>query len=143
MALLSYLPQELKADKEMMQHALRQGARFLVGLKVVLLSGRCCDEIFHFHVADRKVVLRRCAELLDLDPDHTERSGALMRGTVEVQENCTTTFWLRLRVEALGTSSLLQFAKRASNVSEESTGNIAKRRLLVNPYGLEFKLNFC
>ena len=34
---------------------------------------------------------------------------------------------LRLQVEALGTSILLQFAKRASNVSEESTGNIAKK----------------
>ena len=30
-------------------------------------------------------VLRHCAELLDLDPDHMERRGALMRGTVEVQ----------------------------------------------------------
>ena len=35
---------------------------------------------------DRREVLRRCAELLDLDPDHVERSGALMRGAVEVQE---------------------------------------------------------
>ena len=78
-------PQELKGDKEMMRHALRQGGA-LVGLKVFLLSGRCCDEIFLSHLDNRRVVLRRCAELLDLDPDHVERSGALMRGAVEVQE---------------------------------------------------------
>ena len=77
--------QELKGDKEIMEHALRPRPEQndLIGLKVVLLSGRCCDEIF-FHVNTKSYVLRRCAELLDLDPDHVERSGALMRGTLEV-----------------------------------------------------------
>ena len=85
---LRFAPQELKSDKEMMQHALRPrpGQGDLIGLKVVLLSGRCCDEIFGILYAPRMHVLRRCAVLLDLDPDHVERSGALMRGTVEVQE---------------------------------------------------------
>ena len=85
---LRYASQELKSDKEMMQHALRQGQGLgaLVGLKVVLLSGRCCTEIFYIHSDHRRRVLRRCAELLDLDPDHVERRGALMRGIVEVQE---------------------------------------------------------
>ena len=84
---LRYASQELKGDKEMMQNAVRPrpGQCSLVGLKVVLLSGRCCDEIFLFHYDDRRLVLRRCAELLNLDPDHLERSGALMRGTVEVR----------------------------------------------------------
>ena len=97
--------QELKGDKEMMQHALRPrpGQGDLIGLKVVLLSGRCCDEIF-FHVNTKRYVLRRCAELLDLDPAHVERSGALMCGAVEVQErqapNRTRIFWWRLRVKA-------------------------------------------
>ena len=81
---LRYAAPEFKGDKEMMQHALRQGSSFLAGLKVVLLSGRCCDEIFGIY-EPRKSVLRRCAELLGLHPDHVERSGALMRGTVEVQ----------------------------------------------------------
>ena len=83
---LRFASQELKGDKEMMQHALRQGQGQcpLIGLKVVLLSGRCCDEIFSF-CTDRRLVLRHCAELLDLDPDHVERSAVLMRGTVEVQ----------------------------------------------------------
>ena len=85
---LRFASQELKGDKEMMQHALRPrpGQGDLIGLKVVLLSGRCCDEIFLFHCEGRSRVLRRCAELLDLEPDHVERSGALMRGAVEVQE---------------------------------------------------------
>ena len=45
---LRYASQELKGDKEMMQHALRPrpGQVDLIGVKVVLLSGRCCDEIF-------------------------------------------------------------------------------------------------
>ena len=85
---LRFASQELKGDKEMMQHALRPkpGQGDLIGLKVVLLSGRCCDEIFDIHIEHRREVLIRCAELLDLDPHHVERSGALMHGTVEVQE---------------------------------------------------------
>ena len=81
---LRYASQELKGDKEIMQRALRQDPG-LIGLKVVLLSGRCCHEIFA-SIGGRRNVLRRCAELLGLDPDHVERSGVLMRGTVEVQE---------------------------------------------------------
>ena len=102
---LRFASQELKGDKEVMQHALRprilQGR--LIGLKVRLLSGRCCDEIFlYYPVGNRNRMLRRCAELLDLDPDHVARSGVLMRGTVEVQERQIRKrrFWSRLRVEA-------------------------------------------
>ena len=136
---LRYAPQELKADKEMMQHALRQRPRHLIGLKVVLLSGRCCDEIFLYYENDRRVVLRRCAKHLDLDRDHVERSGVLMCGTVEVQERQIAREYSGCDCE-LKPSALrvcCDFAKRASNVSEESAGNIAKRRLLVNPYGPE------
>ena len=36
----------LKADEEMMRHALEQSPDQLVGVKVSLLSGRCCSKIF-------------------------------------------------------------------------------------------------
>ena len=117
---LRFASQNLKGDKEMMQHAFRQDPR-LIGLKVFLLSGRCCDEIFDVDIHIRSLVLRRCAELLDLDPDHVERSGALMRGTVEVQGREITRehSGLRLRVEDIGASTVLKDVKRASNFKLE------------------------
>ena len=47
MVMLFSMPQlGLRADEEMMRHALEQSPDYLVGLKVSLLSGRCCSEIF-------------------------------------------------------------------------------------------------
>ena len=74
----------LKFDEEMMRHALEQSPDFLVGLKVSLLSGRCCSWIFR--VCDlrgdfgKRFVLRRCAASLELDRDLVERTGTFVCG---------------------------------------------------------------
>ena len=78
---------ELKDDEEILQHSLEQSrnCRRLVGLKVGLMSGRCCREIFG-RAAPMRVVLRCCAASLDLDPDYVERNGTLMRGPTQVED---------------------------------------------------------
>ena len=78
--------EELKDDEKILQHALEgsQNCRGLVGLRVVLMSGRCCSVVFRLRTTMR-FVLRRCAESLDLDPEHVERNGTLMRGPTEVK----------------------------------------------------------
>ena len=78
---------ELKDDEEILQHALERSGncRHLVGLKVVLMSGRYCSEVFRR--GDRmSVALRRCALSLDLDPNYVERNGTLMRDPTEVKD---------------------------------------------------------
>ena len=77
---------ELKDDEEILQHALERSRNCsrLVGLKVILMSGRCCSEVFGLS-ADVSLVLRLCAASLDLDPDYVERNGTLMRGPTEVK----------------------------------------------------------
>ena len=82
---LEYATKDLKEDEEMLQHAL-EGPRNkdeVVGLKVALLSGRCCSEVFWRLPlvfleggGGEEMVLRRCAASLDLDPDHVESSVA-------------------------------------------------------------------
>ena len=47
----------LQGDEEMMQRALERNPGDLVGLRVRLLSGRCCHDAFH-HEASREDVLR-------------------------------------------------------------------------------------
>ena len=71
---LQFATDGLKADEEMMRHALEQSPDQLVGLKVSLLSGRCCSEIFD-HDLGKTMVLRRCAASLELDEDLVERTG--------------------------------------------------------------------
>ena len=85
-AALRFATKELKDDEEILQHALERSRNCsnLVGLQVVLLSGRCCSEVFGYR-ADVSMVLRRCAASLDLDPEHVERNGTLMRGPTEVK----------------------------------------------------------
>ena len=80
---LMFAPQELKGDQEVMQRALERSSRELVGLRVSLLSGRCCHEVFRFWDS-REYVLRCCARSLNLDGNHVERHGTLMCGHVEV-----------------------------------------------------------
>ena len=48
------------------------------------MSGRCCTEVF-WRGDPMNSVLRLCAASLDLDPDHVERNGTLMRGPTEVK----------------------------------------------------------
>ena len=86
---LNYATNGLKADEEMMRHALEQSPDQLVGLKVSLLSGRCCSEIFSIWdlVPDRKtLVLRSCAASLELDRDLVERTGTFVCGPIEVKD---------------------------------------------------------
>ena len=77
---------ELKDDEEILQHALERSRNWihLVGLKVVLMSGRWCTEVF-WRGDPISMVLRLFAASLDLDPDYVERNGTLMRGPTEVK----------------------------------------------------------
>ena len=83
---LDYASKELKEDEEILLHALERNrnCRKLVGLKVVLMSGRSCSEVFYFRDG-MWLVLRCCALSLDLDPDYVVRNGTLMRGSTEVK----------------------------------------------------------
>ena len=83
---LRHATQELNSNQEMMQAALEQSPQELVGLRVLLLSGKCCSAIFSLELEDTMDVLRRCAALLELDPDHVERRGVLMLGRMEMQD---------------------------------------------------------
>ena len=83
---LNHATNGLKADEEMMRHALEQSPDQLVGLKVSLLCGRCCSEIFSTWdlVLDRKtLVLRSCAASLELDRDLVERTGTFLCGPLK------------------------------------------------------------
>ena len=77
---------ELKDDGEILQHALERSRNcsYLVGLKVVLMSGRWCTEIF-WRGDPKSVALRLFAASLDLDPGYVERNGTLIRGPTEVK----------------------------------------------------------
>ena len=82
---LSHATEDVKGDEKIMRLALEQCPQGLVGLHISLLSGRGCHDIFAFVLHNRTDVLRRCAKLLDLDPDDVLRRGVLMSGSVEVQ----------------------------------------------------------
>ena len=47
----------------------------------MLLSGRCCSQIFDLDHENLEDVLRQCADLLDLDKDQVLGSASLMHGT--------------------------------------------------------------
>ena len=87
---LNHATNGLKSDEEMMRHALERSPDRLVGLKVSLLSGRCCTEIqdirnFPRDIARRRA-LRSCAASLDLDRDLVERTGTFVCGPIEVKD---------------------------------------------------------
>ena len=85
-AAIRFATKELKDDEEILEHALERSRNCsdLVGLQVVLLSGRCCSEVFRRR-ADMGVALRRCAASLGLDPEYVGRNGTLMQGPTEVK----------------------------------------------------------
>ena len=87
---LQYATNELRADEEMMRHALEQSPGQLVGLKVSLLSGRCCGDIQDIgtllHDMGRRWVLRHCAASLELDRDLVERTGTFLCGPIEAKD---------------------------------------------------------
>ena len=86
---LNYATNGLRTDEEMMRHALEQSPDRLVGMKVSLLSGRCCSEIFHidrlFGDVGKRLALRFCAASLELDEDLVERTGTFVCGPNEVK----------------------------------------------------------
>ena len=78
---LQYATKDLKEDEEMLQLALGGPGTHgdAVGMKVTLLSGRCCSEVFwdeDLLMLGAEVALRRCAASLDLDPDYVGSSVA-------------------------------------------------------------------
>ena len=77
---------EMRGDEEVMQAALEASPTELVGLRVFLLSGRSCNQVFwHNQHMSMGFVLRRSAELLDLDPDVVGRCGSLMFGDSDIR----------------------------------------------------------
>ena len=77
---LEYATKNLREDEEMLQQALERSRNCgeVVGLKVVLLSGRSCSEVFWTMALAWRLVLRRCAASLDLDPDYVGSSDAFL-----------------------------------------------------------------
>ena len=74
---LRHATEELRGDNEIMEVALRDSDA--LALKVMLLSGRCCTQLFSWQSSKLRTVLRECAALLDLDPDHVVATGTLVQ----------------------------------------------------------------
>ena len=85
---LQFATEGLKEDEEMMQLALGgPGSGNVIGMKVTLLSGRCCSEVFSVLISrGAEVALRRCAASLDLDPDYVATNGTFMLGLEKVED---------------------------------------------------------
>ena len=87
---LNHAANGLKVDEEMMRHALEQSPDQLAGLKVSLLSGRCCGLIVHIKYLcsdiGRRWALGSCAASLELDRDLVERTGTFVCGPIEVKD---------------------------------------------------------
>ena len=80
---LQFATKDLKEDEEMLQLALggsgSRGPPDVIGIKVTLMSGRCCSEVFwdnELRMLGAKRALRRCAASLDLDPHYVGSSVA-------------------------------------------------------------------
>ena len=78
-----FVAKEVWGDDEVMQAALEASPDELVGLKVLLLSGRSCNMVFHRFVP-MGLVKRRCAMSLDLDPNIVARRGSFILGEVKI-----------------------------------------------------------
>ena len=76
---------DMKGDEDVIRAALAASPADLVGLRVFLLSGRSCNQVF-FHMGHIGPVLRRCAVLLGLDAFVLERQGSLMLGEVQITD---------------------------------------------------------
>ena len=89
----NHASEELRGDREIMEVVLRHAARQqawgqdpVVALKVTLLSGRCCTQIYlvNKYLRNhelRQHVLLRFARLLGLDGRHVKEIGTLLQGT--------------------------------------------------------------
>ena len=85
---LRYASEKLKltGGQEIVEAAVANASPYARVLKVGLLSGRWCIELFDINLHTLEDVLRECATLLDLDPDHAAQGGALLLGTVVVKD---------------------------------------------------------
>ena len=82
-----YASEELRSDTDMAEAALADTrTQRAVVLKVTLLSGRSCSQIFSLEFEGVQFVLRKSARLLDMDPNTVERSGTLMIGSVAIKD---------------------------------------------------------
>ena len=54
--------------------------------EVMLVSGRCCCQIFDLSWADMRVVLRECTRLLGLDEGKVLESATLLQGTTAIKD---------------------------------------------------------
>ena len=79
---LNLATEQLRADEAIMNFALACSQGEAVGLKVHLLSGRCCNQIFHatnvFGDVGVEEVLMSCAHVLGLDPVHAFSCGTIV-----------------------------------------------------------------
>ena len=81
---LEHATDELRGDREMMEVALANAPEGVM-LSIMLLSGRCCNQIFDQDTPVEEV-LAECGRLLDMHPSRVRRSGTLMSGTVVVTD---------------------------------------------------------
>ena len=81
-AALQYATEELTCDEHIVRAAVANSSR-AVGLKVLLLSGRCTHHTFQVY-CHMDSVKRRLASLLGLDPVLVAKSGTLLHGTDEL-----------------------------------------------------------
>ena len=59
----------------------------VIGLaEVMLVSGRCCCQMFNLRIADVTDVLRECARLLGLDEGKVHESAKLLQGTRAIED---------------------------------------------------------
>ena len=86
--------EELRGDREVMEAALEccwavRHDRYNgipVGVKVMLLSGKCCSKIFLHGGNSVEDVVHVCGNLLGLDVDQLRGSATLMHGTAVVTD---------------------------------------------------------
>ena len=76
---LQFATEELRGDNEIMEVALRDSDA--LALKVMLLSGRSCTQLFSRRFDNLTTVLRECAALLGLDPDPVVATGTLVQAS--------------------------------------------------------------
>ena len=100
----------LTGDDEVMQRALEQSPRELVGLRVSLLSGRCCHDIVHLSWDSRHDVLRIWRPFL---------SGHLERGRSRRGPSAIPNFFVKLQ-----SSALLQWIKGGKPTDKEEKQSI-------------------
>ena len=81
-----FASEELRGDRDIAEAALANVQDPAVVLKVTLLSGRSCSQIYYAADDEVQDVLRESANLLDMDPDTLVSNGALMIGSRDLKD---------------------------------------------------------